>query len=531
MGVRDGFLIGMALAGLVAVGVELVGLPPAVRPGPAPDRPGIASAVDAAIRRGWAEAGVTPTQPAPDLVVMRRLALALTGSIPSLEEIRRFEARPAAARVDAYLDDLLHDRRTADYLAERFARAFVGTEGGPFLVFRRRRFVAWLADAILEDRPYDATVRAMIADRGLWTDHPATNFVSVTYDQEAKLPDPERLAARVSRAFLGTRIDCAQCHDHPFQPWKQADFRGLAAFFGEARSDLRGIGDGPMLYRPADRKTLEPTQVAPRVPSHPELCPDTGKGRQRLAAWVTHPDNPALPRATANRAWALLFGRPLVEPIDDLPPDGALPPALTLLADDFSGHGFRLHRLIRAIVATEAFRLDGAAGADSDGPTEAEESAWAAFPLTRLRPEQVAGALDQAGKLSTLGPRTSWVFRLIGQLERNDFVKMHGDTGEDEFNDRVGTIPQRLLLMNGKLANEAIQGDPFRAPGRIAALAPDDRTAVEVAYLTVLTRRPDPDEAAHFAARLAGTSGDERKRRLTDLCWTLVNSTEFSWNH
>ena len=167
-----------------------------------------------------------------ELAVMRRLSLSLCGTIPSLEEIRRFEYRPPDRRIDAWLDDLLRDRRCGDYLAERFARVFVGTEDGPFLKFRRRRFVAWLSDAILANRRYDANVRDLIADEGLWTDHPATNFLTVTTDEKTERPTPDRLSARVARAFLGVRLDCAQCHDHPFQPWKQEHFRGLAAFFG-----------------------------------------------------------------------------------------------------------------------------------------------------------------------------------------------------------------------------------------------------------------------------------------------------------
>lgn len=164
--------------------------------------------------------------------MLRRLSLALVGSTPSLEEIRQFEARPADDRLETWLESLLRDRRSADNLAERFARALVGTEDGPFLQFRHRRFTTWLSDAILANRPFDAVVRDLIADQGLWTDHPATNFISVTFNPENERPDPERLAARVARAFLGIRLDCAQCHDHPFQPWKQADFRGLAAYFG-----------------------------------------------------------------------------------------------------------------------------------------------------------------------------------------------------------------------------------------------------------------------------------------------------------
>jgi hypothetical protein len=151
--------------------------------------------------------------------------------------------------------------------------------------------------------------------------------------------------------------------------------------------------------------------------------------------------------------------------------------------------------------------------------------------LTRLRPEQVAGALFQAASLTTLGPESHWFARLIALTGRNDFVKRYGDMGEDEFDARGGTIPQRLLLMNGEVVREQIKDGLFGATSQIASLASDDSRAVEAAYLAVLTRRPSAEESAHFAGRLAGTSGDERKRCLSDLYWTLVNSTEFSWNH
>lgn len=534
MGFRDLFFVAVVSGGVGALGMELSRSsgrisPPAEAARRVPGLQPVVKGVDSAIRHG---ATGVEAPPASELAVARRLSLALTGSIPSLEEIRRFEARPSGSRLDVWLDDILGDRRCSDYLAERLARAFVGTEDGPFLVFRRRRFVAWLSDAILADRPYHRVVRDLIADRGLWTDHPATNFVSVTFDPLAQRPDPERLAARVSRAFLGTRIDCAQCHDHPFQPWKQADFRGLAAFFGGVRSNLRGITDGDSDYRPTERKGQEPILVPPRVPSRPELCPEGGgTARERLAAWVVDPSNPALALATVNRVWALLFGRPLVDPIDDLPPEADLPPALSLLAEDFAASGFDLHRLIRVIAATETFRRDSVETSPIAKPPDSQEPAWSSFPMTRLRPEQVAGALYQSCSVSTLGPQSPWLSRMIAFTSRNDFVRRYGDTGEDEFDSRGGTIPQRLLLMNGDLVRDRIKDDLFNASSRIASLAPDDGKAVKAAYLAVLTRRPSPEEAAHFADRLRGTDGQVRKDRLTDLYWTLLNSTEFSWNH
>lgn len=535
IGRRDVFFAAVVVSGALGLGSALLGRPePTTATGPgsrSPDdlRP-IVAAVDAAFRGQWTRQGLTPNPRAPELAVLRRLNLALTGAVPSLEEVRRFESRPAGRRVECWLDDLLRDRRTADYLAERFARAFVGTEDGPFALFRRRRFTTWLADAFQANRPYDAIVRDLIADSGLWTDHPATNFTTVTFDPEMGLPDPERLAARVSRAFLGTRLDCARCHDHPFQPWTQADFRGLAAFFGAVHSDFRGIHDGEDAYRPLDPETNQPVAVAPRVPFLPELRPDSGTPRQQLANWVTSPRNRRFARATVNRVWAILFGLPLVEPIDDLPDSEDLPPALDLLADDFAAHGYDLHRLIRVIAATRPFRLDSAGGSDGADPFD-REAAWAAFPLTRLRPEQVAGSVIQSASLATIDADSAWIVRLVSFGEQNDFVQRYGDTGEDEFAAHGGTIPQRLLLMNGDLVREKTGDGLFHAAPLIATLAPDDRRAIEAAYLAVLTRRPTLAEASHFASRLAGPDGPPREGRLTDLCWTLLNTTEFSWNH
>src|SRR5207248_1635162 len=124
-------------------------------------------------------------------------------------------------------------------------------------------------------------------------------------DPERKQVEAERLAGRVSRSFLGARIDCAQCHDHPFAPWKQADFMGLAAFFGQTQSGFIGLHEESGEFQFVDRKTNKKTKVDPRVPTSPDLLPTDGTGnrRQRLAAWVTHPKNPALPRATVNRVW------------------------------------------------------------------------------------------------------------------------------------------------------------------------------------------------------------------------------------
>jgi hypothetical protein len=223
-----------------------------------------------------------------------------------------------------------------------------------------------------------------------------------------------------------------------------------------------------------------------------------------------------------------LLGRPLAEPVDDIPAAGELHPVLDMLAADFAAHDYDLHRLIRVITASEPFRLDSVTTASDP---EAQEEEWAVFPMTRLRPEQVAGGLFQASAISTLGPESHWFVRLTTYTGRNDFVRRYGDSGEDEFDAKSGTIPQRLLLMNGEIVRDKIKDGLFTAASQIADLANDDREAVETAFLSVLTRRPTPEEFSHFAWRLAKTSGKIRKERMTDLYWALLNTTEFSWSH
>ncbi|MEX2120763.1 MAG: DUF1549 domain-containing protein [Pirellulales bacterium] len=527
--------------GICAIGVAALaaGLSPAQKPMRLVVRPadGLGPAIqqlNASLQAEWSARGLAPAARADEAALARRLSLALLGTIPSLEELRALEQQPAATRLDWWLGGILADARHHDYLAERLARAYVGVEDGPFIIYRRRRFVAWLSDQLRGNRPYDQVVRDLITDSGLWTDRPATNFVTVTVNPDGgQGPDESKLAARVSRAFLGVRMDCAQCHDHPFESWKQGDFHGLAAYFGQTQQTFTGIRDRDGIYQFENPESGELETVQPGVPFQPELLRAGGTLRERLAGWVTHPDNLAFSRAIANRIWALVMGRPLVEPIDDIRPDDEVPPVLDLLARDFAAHGYDLRRLIQLIVASQAFQLDSRA--DPADPaaeiTPAHEEAWAAFPITRLRPEQVVGAVLQSASLETIDHNSHIFVRIGRSIAESEFVQRYGDEGEEEFRPQGGTIPERLLMMNGGLVGNKTEDNIFaNAVTRIAALASSDGKAVETTYLVVLSRRPTPEEARYFTSQLA-VDKPQRRQRLEDLYWALLNSTEFSWNH
>src|SRR5262249_52957403 len=157
------------------------------------------------------------------------------------------EAHPHERRLTWQLNHLLEDRRFADYWAERLARIYVGNEQGNIILFRRRRFAAWLGDQLAKNTPYDEIVRELLADEGIWTGKPAANFITATANPgNANQPDPVRLAGRTARAFLGMRIDCLQCHDDKLgnidlgdesniHSGTQANFHELAAFFGSTQ--------------------------------------------------------------------------------------------------------------------------------------------------------------------------------------------------------------------------------------------------------------------------------------------------------
>ncbi len=532
---RNFFFIFLVLGGAATLVANLI--PPKHGVAPTPTRPELFQAndfletvyrVNASFEQTWLKNNIQPAVEADDLTIARRLALGLMGTIPSLEEIRQFESRPQGERLIWWIDHVLQDPRFADYLAERFARVFVGTEDGPFILFRRRKFRSWLSDQITLNVPYDQIVREVISAEGIWTEKPATNFITVTSQKDkANQPDPVRLAGRVTRAFLGIRLDCAQCHDHPFAPWKQLDFESFSAFFAQTHVGLRGVYDGVGEYTIDDKRKGIKRTVAPKVSYSPDLLPEEGTLRARLSAWVTHQENTYFSQAAVNRVWAILCGQPLVFPVDNLETEGIIPPALKILAEDFALHGYDIARLIRIIASTKTYRMQSLSA--NDDSVNAEKL-WAQFPLGRLRPEQVAGSILQASSVSTIDAESHILTRLARFGDQNDFVKRYGDSSDEEFDNRGGTIPQRLVMMNGKLVSEKTKGGPFSATSRINWLAPDDIKSIEAVFLTALTRRPTEEESDTFEQNLKNMK-QTRAQEIQDLFWALINSTEFSWNH
>ena len=272
--------------------------------------------------------------------------------------------------------------------------------------------------------------------------------------------------------------------------------------------------------------------VPPGVPFGEGWLPDHGTPRERVAAWVVHPDNRRFPRALANRCFALVVGRPWHAPVDDLPdpPDYRDADVLDILADDFLAHGRDLHRLLAVIAATRLLRLDSAHPAlATPAGCDLVAEAWAAFPLTVLGPDQIIGGMVQATSLRTIDRDSHLATRFVRFIRELEFVREYGGPADDRSFALPATIPQALARMNGRFAREMVEANAFTAMGRIAGMADDDDTRLEVAFLVALTRRPSSEEREAFRPLLS--SAPTRGAVLEDVCWTLFNAPEFSWNH
>jgi len=509
----------------------------------------------------WKAENVQVVDTVDDFSVLRRLSLAMFGTVPSLEDIRAFEADDQSNKIDRWVVKMLQDSRYSDYFAERLARSLVGVEEGPFIVFRRDRMTAWLAEQLHKDASWSQMTKELIDAEGLWTDRPAANFITVARIEDEGL-DVNKLAGRTVRTFLGQRIDCAQCHDHPFDPaWKQADFEGLAAFYCQAALSPGGVTDyktgedkQEVVYQVVDPGAETGRFVPSAVPFHPEWLPADGGLRHRLAEWVTHKDNRRFERAIANRIWGFMLGKPLHEPVDDLPhPVEGETDALDILGQEFRARGDRLSVLIRMIAMSDVFRLSSESSADNEETYTKQVQAWSVFPLVRLRPEQVIGSLFQAGHVRSIDQNSNPFVRVTKFGNENDFLNEYGDLGDEELLQQVGTIPQALLRMNGRFTAEQSKVDGLSAAAQFINFSPDNAALIDNCYLACLCRHPAVDERAYFLNLLESTTEAAAEKRkanpeipaaspesipmrtraqvVEDLVWTLYNSPEFSWNH
>lgn len=493
--------------------------------------------VDAHLAEVWASENVQPAPMADDAEFLRRAWLDLTGTIPPINErasdgnygVRGFLADDSSDKRVRLINYLLSKPTHATHFSNIWKNEMLPADSNVQRFGGDAGFQNWLRGQFADNVPYDQMVRSLILADG------AANQTGPALFYTALELKPEELAASTSRIFLGTQIQCAQCHDHPFDHWTRKDFWGYAAFFGRLQGPQ---GQQRVAFRVADASEGEvkiPETEEVVLPKYlgEQTSPDDDRSRRiRLAEWLTKSDNPFFARATVNRVWALMFGRGIVDPVDDLGAHNtpSHPELLDDLATYFSQTGFDMNLLIRTLANTQAYQRSSR----SEPGAEHRPELFARMQIKSLTAEQLYDCLQEAMRRReprAQGQQVRFAGARNFDQNRQAFLgKFRAPT--QGATDYEAGIPQALTLMNGSIIREAT--DLGRSDLLVALEAPffTDAERVEVLFLSTLSRMPTDEERAKLVpyVEIGGATKDRRKA-LGDVLWALLNSAEFVLNH
>ena len=455
---------------------------------------------------------LVPSPLASDAEFLRRLCLDLTGRLPPVHRVRQFLADPDPQKRTRLIDLLLRSPEFVDHWSWRFY---------DFLRVISPVYKDWVRQAIAENKPYDQFARERVAAQGF--DGPSRHYEDMG---GTAVPLPQNAMGEQVRVFLGRRMDCAQCHDHPYESWSQDQFWGLTAFFGRLSNlhpgfpqvdfvimdDPEGygtFGKGSKVVHPRTRK-----EVRPRFLDGSPLPRDRRDDwRLALAEWMTSPDNPYFAPAMANRMWGYFFGRGIVDPVDDFRSNNLAthPRLLEALARHFVRSGYDLRSLIRLVVESRTYQLSG-------------------DPNSTNRHDRVNHSRALPRPLDT-----EVLLRAISQVsgvkgEDGNFFNVYGKPD-------LSSIPERdmkpsLLQALHQLAGPTFTAKLSREGGRVDRLLQreaSDEAIIEELYLAALCRFPTESEQAGLKAMIGRR--DSRREAVEDLLWALVNSEQFLNNH
>ena len=546
-----------------------------------PDRvvvpPTIDSAgVDALLEKHFDEAKVKPAGLTGDEEFLRRVTLDIAGTLPTSAQTKAFlrdKARDKRARIiDTLLDSNEYARNWARYW--RDVIKFRATNENMNQV-KYQALEDWLTGQIRRNAPWDEIATSLLTSSGPLDEAGAANFTAAHMGQAVEL------AGEASRIFLGVQIQCAQCHDHPNDPWKREQFHEFAAFFAgskvkltpesqeavkEAKAGGKKPGKAPRAFEVSTqgvpRYTMpdlkDPQKQIPVEPkfflaSSSEPVPAKLPAPQRralVASYITGQDNPWFARAYVNRIWGALMGEGFTNPVDDLGPTRTPEAAevLDALATQWQRGGYDVRWLFVTILNTKAYQREFRATSSAAGRTP-----FAANTPSRLRADQILDALSEAlespmdartpgSMMAQFGPlkgksKAEIKAKIVEQVKakgpgafrggpRGQFNTLFGVDPSTPADDILGTIPQALFLMNDAKVNKAIQAQPGTMLGQLLMAHPDNRSALEALYYRVLARRPTPAEVRACDHHLAEVRG-ARTVAFEDILWCLINSTEF----
>jgi hypothetical protein len=507
--------------------------------------------LDPLIEAMWHEAKVTPAPPADDGAFLRRVSLDLIGRIPTLAETKAFLADTAPERRARLVDTLLGSHAFAEHWGAVYADLLFGRERKAARLEKQYDPESWLVRAFDENRGYDKMARELLTASGDLRENGAVGFVVARARGGG---GPEAVTGAAARIFLGLQIQCAQCHDHPYDKrWKQEDFYGLVAYFARTKPKNEKIELSQMSMMAEDETTAPAAKKKVKQPKTFVLV-DVKRGEAKMRRPHTEEDllvsprflgrdvqprgdetrRQALARAILGsdlfaktmvaRTWAQLFGTGIVDPWDDLggEHDQKHPPILVELARDFVASGHDVKHLVRTIVLSTAYARGGG--------SEAGVGVFARAGVRPLAPEQLFRSLVVATGADEMGRKKRDPERTERRLE-NAFKEYQFVFGDDEMAeaDRFdGSVPQALLLMNGELTNGGARADQGGVLAQILAASADPEARLDDMFLAAYARRPSAEEKLPLLELLRTHRG---RAAYEDVYFALLTSTEAITNH
>jgi len=492
------------------------------------DAMALAKIIDQEINLNLKSAGVPASSLASDAEFYRRVHLDLTGVIPTPDKVLAFLDSKDANKRQKAIDELLADERFGKSFSEVFSGLMIPRESNNRRL-DHKPFQAWLAKSFNDNVPLDKLAYDLLTSTGNLDENGAVGYFVGN-------PTVDKMTDNISRMFLGVRLECAQCHNHPFVSWKQDEYWGMAAFFMKTKLTVNPQqaakkGVAPGIFEsggPAKGKKGNLPESAKFVPAkflqaeQPTLNKEDPY-RPVLAKWVVSPQNPFFARAMVNRFWHQLFGRGIVNPVDDMHEDNAPshPELLAALTEQLKANQFDLKYLIRAICNSESYQR-------TSRPLDANKDDREFFSHRAVRvlsPEQLYDSIVTVlGQAPAKGDRAAQKQKGVPGGPREQFLNFFRVDEVDPQDYQAG-IPQALRLMNSAQLN-ATQGIADKA---MKAGGSDSNKIIEQLYLTVLSRPPTQAELT----RLNDYVRKQETPRLaySDISWALLNSSEFTLNH
>jgi hypothetical protein len=484
--------------------------------------------------------GVPPSEPCDDATFIRRVTGDIAGRLPTLEETRRFLADGDAAKREKLIDKLLESPEYADYFANKWAALLRNKRTKPTDAPGTFAFHEWIREAMFRNKPYDQFVREILGAAGEIQDDPPVAWYRQVKEPQQQLEDTAQL-------FLGTRLQCAQCHHHPYEKWSQNDYYSFSAFFSQlTRKGAETIYAKRVAPTAVNKKTKQPVKPAGLGTGPLELSPDED-ARLALADWMRRYDNPLFAKALVNRYWKHFFNRGLVEPEDDMretnPPVN--PELLEALAQKFVASNYDLKGLIRELTRSQTYQLS----AIPNEFNKTDRQSFSRYYPKRLNAEVLFDAVNQVTRATSNFPGLPPGTRAISLPDNSFNASSYFLTvfGRPESSSACecertqdASLAQALHLLNAKEIQDKLAAGEGAAAKLAADPRPDEEKLREL-HLTAFAREPDPAElklaTAHIAKPRKGADGaplaPEASKRIAyeDILWTLINTKEFLFAH